>query len=60
MRSSLADYTAELLLESGAVVEPSADLLEVLLPPDVAGVLEIPEHANLLFSGDAGEGISVS
>ena len=49
MISSLADFTAQLLLESGAVVEPSADRLEVLLPPDVAGVLEIPEHANLLF-----------
>lgn len=60
MRSSLADFTAELLTESGAVVEPSADGLEVLLPTEVASVLEIPEHANLSFSGDAGDGISVS
>ena len=60
MSSSLGDFTARLLTERGAVVEPSAEGLEVLLPAEVAGVLEIPEHANLSFSGDSREGISVS
>jgi len=60
LRSSLADFTAHLLTERGAVVEPSAEGLEVLVPPEVASVLEIPEHANLSFSGEAREGIAVS
>ena len=60
MISPLADFTAHLLTESGAVVEPNGDGLEVLLPAEVAEVLEIPEHANLSFSGDNREGISVS
>jgi hypothetical protein len=60
LRSSLSDFTAQLLTESGALVERSTQGLEVLLPPEVATVLEIPEHANLSFSGDAREGISVS
>lgn len=60
MRSALSNFTGDLLTESGAVVEPSADDLEVLLPSEVASVLEIPEHANLSFSGDARDGISVS
>ena len=60
MRSSLSDFTTHLLTESGGVVEPSGDGLEVLLPAEVAGMLAIPEHANLSFSGDSREGISVS
>jgi len=60
LRSSLSDFTAHLLMESGAVVEPNRDGLEVLLPAEVARVLEIPEHANLSFSGESREGISVS
>lgn len=60
MSSSLGDFTARLLTESGAVLEPRGDGLEVLLPADVAVVLEIPEHANLSFSGDSREGISVA
>ncbi len=60
MSSSLGDFTARLLTESGAVLEPRGDGLEVLLPADVAGVLGIPEHANLSFSGEDREGISVS
>ncbi|MBI2368503.1 MAG: hypothetical protein HYV01_26320, partial [Deltaproteobacteria bacterium] len=60
MSSSLGDFTARLLTERGAVVEPSAEGLEVLLPAEVAGVLEIPEHANLSFSGESRDGISLS
>ncbi|MBI4522716.1 MAG: hypothetical protein HY695_02760 [Deltaproteobacteria bacterium] len=60
MRSSLPDFTRHLLAESGGVVEPSPDGLEVLLPAEVARLLEIPEHANLSFSGNSGEGLSVS
>ena len=60
MRSSLSDFTAHLLMESGAVVEPSGDGLEVLLPAEVARVLEIPEHAKLSFSGESQGGISLS
>ena len=58
--SSLADFTTHLLAENGAVVEPIGDGLEVLLPAEVARVLEIPEHASLSFLGAPGEGISVS
>jgi hypothetical protein len=58
--ASLADFTADLLAENGAVVEPSGEGLEVLLPAEVARVLDIPEHANLSFLGDRREGISVS
>lgn len=57
---SLADFTADLLSESGAIVEPGRDGLEALLPPDVAGLLEIPEHVKLSFSREEGEGITVS
>jgi len=60
LRSSLSDFTTQLLTESGGVVEPSGDGLEVLLPAEVARVLEIPEHANLSFLPDSREGISVS
>ena len=60
MRTSLCDFTADLLAENGAVVELSSEGLEVLLPAEVAGVLEIPEHANLSFLGDRREGIFVS
>jgi hypothetical protein len=60
LSSSLGDFTARLLTESGAVLEPRGDGLEVLLPADVARALGIPEHANLSFSGDSREGISVS
>lgn len=60
MMSALADFTAHLLVENGAVVEPMGDGLEVLLPADVARALEIPEHANLSFLGGRGEGFSVS
>ena len=47
--SALSDFTAHLLAENGAVVEPIGDGLEVLSPADVARVLEIPEHANFSF-----------
>ena len=60
MMSALSDFTAHLLAENGAVVEPMGDGLEVLLPADVARVLEIPEHTNLSFLGERREGISVS
>ncbi len=60
MRSSLSDFTAHLLTESGAVVEPSDEGLEVLLPAEVAGMLEVPEYAKFSFSGDSREGISVT
>ena len=59
MTASLADFTAHLLTERGGVVEPSGDGLEVLLPAETALALEIPEHANLAFSG-GGDGIAVS
>jgi hypothetical protein len=58
--SSLADFTTHLLAENGALVEPNGDGLEVLLPADIARVLEIPEHASLSFLGERGEGFSVS
>jgi hypothetical protein len=60
LRAALADFTADLLAECGALVETKADALEVLLPPDVAHTLKIPEHANLVFSGEVREGMSVS
>ncbi len=60
MRTSLGDFTAELLAEHGALVEPSSEGLEVLLPAEIAGVLDIPEHANLSFLGDRQEAIFVS
>ena len=60
MRTSLAEFTADLLAESGAVVEPADAGLEVLLPAQVAGVLEIPEHAHLSFHAEGGDGILVS
>ncbi|MGH7833030.1 MAG: hypothetical protein ACREQK_05255 [Candidatus Binatia bacterium] len=60
MISPLSDFTARLLTESGAVVEPSGEGLEVLLPAEVAGALEIPEHVKLSFLGGSSEGISVS
>jgi hypothetical protein len=60
LRTSLCDFTADLLAENGAVVEPSSEGLEVLLPAEVAEVLEIPEHANLSFLGDRREGVFVS
>lgn len=58
--SALADFTAHLLAENGAVVEPTGDGLEVLLPSELAGTLEIPEHTSLSFLGEPGVGISVS
>jgi hypothetical protein len=58
--SALSEFTARLLAEYGAVVEPMGEELEVLLPAEVAGVLEIPEHANLSFLGERREGVSVS
>jgi hypothetical protein len=58
--SALADFTAHLLAENGAVVEPTGDGLEVLLPAELAGALEIPEHTSLSFLGEDGEGVSVS
>jgi hypothetical protein len=60
LRTSLRDFTADLLAEHGALVEPSSEGLEVLLPAEVAGVLAIPEHSNLTFLGDRHDGISVS
>jgi hypothetical protein len=60
LTASLADFTAHLLTERGGVVEPSGDGLEVLLPAETALALEIPEHANLAFSGDGSDGIAVS
>ena len=60
MRTSLFDFTADLLAESGAVVEPSGEGLEVLLPAEVARVLDIPEHATLSFLRERSDGISVS
>jgi len=60
LRTSLCDFTADILAENGAVVEPSGEGLEVLLPAEVASVLEIPEHANLSFLSERGDGITVS
>jgi hypothetical protein len=60
LRTSLCDFTADLLAESGAVVELSGEGLEVLLPAEVARSLDIPEHANLSFLGERHKGISVS
>jgi hypothetical protein len=60
LSSSLFDFTANLLTESGALVETHGDSLEVLVPPEVAGVLEISEHAHLSFAGETRDGISVS
>jgi hypothetical protein len=58
--SALSDFTAHLLAENGALVEPIGDSLEVLLPAGVARALEIPEHASLSFLGEPREGFSVS
>ncbi len=56
---SLVTFTADLLSESGALVEPSDHGLEALLPPDASKLLEVPEHVKLSFSRE-GEGIPVS
>lgn len=50
MIRNLSDFTADLLSHRGAIVEASGDYLEALLPPDMAEVLGIPEHAKLSFS----------
>jgi hypothetical protein len=60
LRSALFDFTANLLTESGGLVETNADGIEVLLPPGIASLLEIPEHGNLSFSGEAREAIFLS
>ena len=60
MRTSLGEFTAHLLTESGAVVEPDDAGLEVLLPAEVAGVLEVPEHTHLSFLAEGGDGISLT
>lgn len=56
---SLAAFTADLLSESGALVEPGDHGLEALLPADTSRLLELPEHVKLSFSAEE-EGISVS
>jgi hypothetical protein len=60
LRTSLRDFTADLLAGHGAVVEPSGEGLEALLPAEVARILDVPEHANFSFLGEPREGISVS
>jgi hypothetical protein len=60
LRSSLFDFTANLLTESGALVATNADRLEVLLPTEVATALEVPEHGHLSFAREPGDGICVS
>lgn len=56
---SLATFTADLLSESGALVEPGDHGLEALLPADASRLLEVPEHVKLSFSREE-EGIPVS
>jgi hypothetical protein len=58
--SPLADFTVHLLTESGAVVEPNGEVLEALLPAEVASVLEVSEHVELSFAGQSGGAIAVS
>lgn len=48
--TDLFNFTAELLEYNGALVERTDDELEAILPPAVAEVLEIKEHAKFLFS----------
>lgn len=60
MRTSLAEFTADLLTESGAVVEPFEAGLEALLPAEIAGGLALPEHVRLSFSGDSADAIPLS
>lgn len=55
----LATFTADLLSESGALVEASDHGLEALLPVDASRLLEAPEHVKLSFSREE-EGIPVS
>jgi hypothetical protein len=55
---SLDAFTADLLTESGAIVEPTARCLEALLPPHVATLLGTPEHVKLCFSPEE-DGIPV-
>ncbi|MBI5853986.1 MAG: hypothetical protein HZB35_01890, partial [Nitrospirae bacterium] len=57
---SLFDFTADLLSQSGALVEHIADDLEALLPDHAARVLELPEHARFTFSAEGSEGALVS
>ncbi len=56
---SLATFTADLLSESGALVEPHDHSLEALLPADASRLLKAPEHVKLSFSREE-EGIPVS
>ncbi len=56
---SLATFTADLLRESGALIETSDHGLEALLPGDASRLLEAPEHVKLSFSREE-EGIPVS
>lgn len=56
---SLVTFTADLLSESGALVETNKHGLEALFPADTARMLETPEHVKLSFSREE-EGIPVS
>lgn len=57
---NLVDFTAELLSYAGALVEKVEGGLEVLLPNEAAGALEIPEHVRLTLSPEDKRGILLS
>jgi hypothetical protein len=56
----LCSFTADLLSVCGGLVENTGDGLEILLPPDTAKALEVPEHTRLSFSMNGEDGIFVS
>ena len=57
---SLFDFTIDFLSINGALLEDVNEELEVLLPPDLARCLEIPEHVHLSFSLDGKETVSLT
>ena len=54
MNKTLPEVIADILTHNGAVVERKKEdgFLDVLVPPDVSRILEMPEYARLRFSYD--------
>jgi len=48
--TDLLEFTSELMEHNGGLIERGENQLEVILPPETARMLEIPEHSRLRFS----------
>lgn len=54
VQKTLPEVVADVLTHYGSLVEQAEeDLLEVIVPEHISGILGIPEHARLCFSHDA-------